>query len=172
MNEPAPVHHAARRRGCVAARGARAREAANPDSWRLVGWVHLQHRVQPPHHGCHAGYAGSLLPPCWRSAPRRPELQTAPPIRCNTRILASRNHRRWGLARPARLRNSRALSPSIDLVFAGRTTTALDEKLELCRLLYREFTRLSALQYLINVNCRTATDRQTVYSIRQKRAWH
>src|SRR5262249_61530797 len=88
------------------------------------------------------------------------------------RTLASRTPRRWGLARPARLRNSRALSPSIDLVFAGRTTTALDEKLELCRLLYREFTRLSALQYLINVNCRTATDRQTVYAIRQKRAWH
>src|SRR5437667_9564866 len=48
----------------------------------------------------------------------------------------------------------------------------VDEKLELCRLLHREFTRLSAFQYLINVSSRPATDRQTVHPIRQKRAWH
>src|SRR5947208_10627649 len=30
----------------------------------------------------------------------------------------------------------------------------VDEKLELCRLLHREFTRLSAFQYLINVSSR------------------
>jgi hypothetical protein len=50
----------------------------------------------------------------------------------------------------------------------GLSGFEIDEEFELCRLLYREFTRLGTLQYFINVNSRPAADRETVYSIRQK----
>src|SRR5262245_10258369 len=44
----------------------------------------------------------------------------------------------------------------------------IDEKLELCRLFYREFTSLGTFQYLVNVNSGPATDHQAIHSIRQK----